>query len=195
MEISVQNIILKGVLDLPGKSESMVVFAHELGDGRLSDKTFRVAKDLRSAGVGTLLFDLLTEGEAKKSENRFNIEIMTERLIAVSKWCLENDKTKSLKLGYYGAGIGSTAALSSAAYWGTKIKALVSKGGRPDLAMEVLDLIEAPSLFIVGGEDKQLIDFNKQAYQKMGCVKKMEIVPVGMEKISELTIAWFAKYL
>ncbi len=204
VEISVQNVELDGLLELPKAADSMVIFAHGSGSSRFSERNSRVARGLQEIEIGTLLFDLLTKAEDEVVQNRFDIELLTERLIAVTKWCLENEKTKGLVLGYFGSSTGSAAALSAAAYWGTKIKAVVSRGGRPDLAMEVLDLIESPTLFIVGGEDKQVIDFNRQAYQKMGCVKKMEIIPGAthlfeepgaMEKVSELTTLWFTKYL
>lgn len=202
--ILIQNVELKGILEVPGKANSLIIFAHGSGSGRLSERNMLVAGELQKLGIATLLFDLLTKKEDEVYENRFNIEILTERLIAVTKWCLESEKTKGLSIGYYGASTGAAAALSAAAYWGTKIKAIVCRGGRPDLAMEVLDLIESPTLLIVGGEDKQVIDFNRQAYQKIGAVKKIEIItgathlfeePGAMEKVTELTGLWFVKYL
>lgn len=202
--ILIQNVELRGILEVPAKAKSLVIFAHGSGSGRLSERNMLVAAELQKLGIATLLFDLLTEKEDKVYENRFNIEILTERLIAVTKWCLEGEKTRGLRIGYYGASTGAAAALSAAAYWGTRIKAIVCRGGRPDLAMEVLDLIESPTLLIVGGEDKQTIDFNRQAYQKIGAVKKTEIIigathlfeePGAMEKVAELTGSWFMKYL
>lgn len=203
IEISVQNIALNGVLELPSRTKSLVVFAHGSGSGRYSERNSLVALGLQKSGIGTLLFDLLTDKEDDVYENRFDMELLTDRLIAVTKWCFEDEKTKELNIGYYGSSTGAAAALSSAAYWGTKIKALVSRGGRPDLAMDVLDLIEAPTLFIVGGNDKELVALNRQAYQKMGCVKKIEVIPGAthlfeeygaMEKVSDLTTQWFLKY-
>ncbi|KKT67961.1 MAG: hypothetical protein UW64_C0033G0006 [Microgenomates group bacterium GW2011_GWC1_44_37] len=154
--------------------------------------------------MGTLLLDLLTPKEDAVTGNRFDIELLTERLIAVTKWCMENEKTRKLRIGYYGASTGSAAALSAAAYWGTKIKAVVSRGGRPDLAVDVLDLIESPTLLIVGGEDKQVVDYNRFAYQKLGCIKKMEIIAGAthlfeekgaLERVAEISSMWFVKYL
>lgn len=202
--ILVQNLNLKGLLEIPKGAEALVVFAHGSGSGRFSERNQYVATELQKMGMGTLLFDLLTDGEDKLYENRFNIELLTERLIAVTKWCLENEKTRHLKLAYFGSSTGAAAAISAAAFWGTKIKAVVSRGGRPDLAMDVLDLVESPTLFIVGGEDKEVIDLNKQAYQKMGCIKKTEIIsgaghlfeePGAMEKVAELTSLWMVKHL
>lgn len=195
--ILIQNLELKGNLDIPEGADRLVIFAHGNGDGRLSERNRLVAVGLQKLGMATLQLGLLTEEEEKIHENIFNIETLTERLIAVTKWCMENEKTKLLRLGYFGSGTGGAAALSAAAYWGTKIKAVVTHGGRSDLAMEVLDLIESPTLLIVGGEDKRVIDFNRQAFQKIGAVKKMEVVhgPETMDKVVELGGMWFVKYL
>jgi len=202
--ILVQNVELKGNLEIPKDSDSIVVFAHGTGSDGKSRENIFVASELNKLGVATLLFDLLSEKESKDSEKKFDIDLLTERLIAVTKWCLEGERTKGLKVGYLGTSTGAAAALSAAAYWGTKIKAVVSRGGRPDLAMDVLDLIESPTLLIVGGEDKKSIDFNRQAYQKIGCVKKTEVVPGAtnlfeelgaLEKVTELAGMWFSKYL
>ena len=149
IEISIQNTDLEGVLEMPRQNIGLVIFVHDSGSGRKSEKNSLVTKELQRLGMGTLHFDLLTEKESGRKENRFNIEMLTERLIAVTKWCLENENLKECSLGYFGASTGSAAALSAAAFWGTKIKAVVTHGGRPDLAMDVLDLIESPTLLIV----------------------------------------------
>ncbi len=191
--ITVQNLELKGILEIPKGADSIVIFAH-IG-GEQSERNMLVAEELQKIGLSTLLFDLLIKNE-DVAENQFNIELITERLIAVTKWSVENEKTKRLKIGYFGSGTGAAAALSSAAYWGTKVKAVVSREGRPDLAMDVLDLIESPTLLIVGGEDREIIDFNRQAYQKMGCIKKTEVVPGGvLQRVAELAGLWFMKYM
>ena len=204
VSILVQTVELQGVLEIPKGAVSIVIFAHGSRNGRKSERNSPVAKELRRLGMATLLVDLLTEEEDRVYENRFNMEILTERLIAVTKWCIEQEKSRGLRIGYFGASTGAAAALSAAAYWGTKIKAVVSRGGRPDLAMEVLDLIESPTLMIVEGEDKQVIDLNRQAYQKIGAIKKMEVIQGAtnlfeeeraMGKVAELTGLWFVKYL
>ena len=204
VSILVQTVELHGVLEIPKGAVSIVIFAHGSRSGRKSERNSPVAKELRRLGMATLLVDLLTEEEDRVYENRFNMEILTERLIAVTKWCIEQEKSRGLRVGYFGASTGAAAALSAAAYWGTKIKAVVSRGGRPDLAMEVLDLIESPTLMIVEGEDKQVIDLNRQAYQKIGAIKKMEVIQGAtnlfeeeraMGKVAELTGLWFVKYL
>ena len=204
VEILIQNIMLKGSLNVPVEPKGLIIFAHGSGSSRFSPRNIFVADELNKEGYTTLLFDLLTEEEDKWPVNKFEIELLTERLIGVTKWCTENEKTKNLKIGYFGASTGSAAALSAAAYWGTKIFSVVSRGGRADLAMEELDLIEAPVLLIVGGNDKEVIDLNRKAYVKIGCVKKMEIVAGAthlfeeegaLEKVAELAINWFNRFL
>lgn len=204
IEIPIQVLSVKGNLEIPEGAPGIIIFSHGSGNGRLSPKNVFLAGKLNKIGFATLLFDFLTEQEDKKPEKRFDVELLTERLIGVTKWCMEHEKTKNLKMGYFGASTGSAAALSAAAYWGTKIRAVVSRGGRPDLAMEELDLIEAPTLLIVGGEDKTLIDYNRKAYSKIGCVKKMEIVAGAthlfeeegaLEKVSKLAGEWFQKHI
>lgn len=193
--ILIQNVELKGILEIPLGAEGLVVIVNGTKNNKFVENRLLLAKGLNGLGIGTLLFDLLVQEEASLAEKKSDIETLTERLIAVTKWCMENEKTKKLRLGYFGSGIGGGASLSAAAYWGTKIKAVVCSDGRPDLAMEVLDLIESPTLLIVTGEDKQVIEQNKQAYQKIGALKKMEIIPADMEKVLYLTGLWMAKYL
>lgn len=204
VEILFQNANLRGDLETPTEAIGLIIFAQGDGGGRLSSKNVFVARELNKEGFATLLFDLLTEEEFKISKNRFNIDLLTERLIGVTKWCMEKEETQNLKIGYFGVGTGSAAALSAAAFWGTKIGATVSLDGKPDLAMEELDLIEAPVLLIVGGEDNEVISQNRKAFSKIGCTKKMEIV-VGatqtfgeegvQEKVVDLAKNWFAKFI
>lgn len=198
----IQNVELKGVLEIPEGAERLVIFAN--GSGSFADNNQHTVEGLNKLGIASLTVDPLTIEEESLPENKFDIEILTERLIAVTKWCMENEKTKKMSFGYFGAGTGGAAALSAAAYWGTKIKAVVCRGGRPDLAMEVLDLIESPTLLIVGGDDKKIIELNRPAYQKIGAFKKMEVIPGAtnlfeepwaMEKSVELAGLWFEKYL
>lgn len=203
IEISVQNVVIDGELDLPVKARSLVIFLVGIKSGEFVGSVKDLIKKNHEVGIGTLKVDLMTESGANATKNQFDIEVLTERLIAVTKWCLENEKTKGLKLGYFGSGVGTAAVLSTAAYWGTQVKAVISVNGRPDLAMDVLDLIEAPTLFIVSGDDKKIVDFNRTGYQKMGCIKKMETVHGTVDldkesmsrKVFDLTEAWFSKYL
>ena len=185
------------------KSMGLVIFAHGNGSSRKSPRDKLVAEQLNIVGISTLLFDLLTIDEDKETENRIDIDLLTDRLVGVTKWCMENEEFKDMPIGYFGSSTGAGAALSAAAYWGSKIKAVVSRGGRPDLAGEVLDLVESPTLLIVGGTDKQTIDFNRQAYIHIGCEKKTEVVPGAshlfeepgaLEKVADLSTKWFVKH-
>lgn len=203
VEILIQSVLLKGKLELPRDALGLVVFSCGGINGIDISKKIKVAEKLNANRWGTLVFDLLTEEENINSENIFDIDLLTERLIGVTKWCMENEETKIMEINYLGLSTGSAAALSAAAYWGTKIKTVVSIEGRPDLAMDELDLIEAPTLLIVGGENKSTVDFNRKAYIKIGCVKKMETV-VGtlslfeeqgtVDKVATLASAWFLKH-
>ena len=204
LQIQIQNITLKGDLEIPDRADSLIIFANGDGNSILSRQNVFVAEELNKRGLATLVLDLLTEEEGKKKKIRLDVELLTERLIGVTKWCVEQEETKELKMGYFGVSIGSAAALSAAAYWGTKIEAVVSRGGRPDLAMEELDLIEAPTLLIVGGNDKEVIDMNRKAYVKIGCIKKMETVAGAtnyfeelgeLEKVTNLACDWFSKHM
>jgi len=204
VQIQIQNVQLNGNLEVPEKAEGVIIFAHGSGSGRFSPRNMFVAQEMKERGFATLLFDLLTGEEEKIYQTRFDIDLLTERLIGVTKWCMEKSEVVGARIGYFGASTGSAAALSAAAYWGTKIGAVVSRGGRPDLALEELDLVEAPTLLIVGGDDKEVIDLNRKAYMKLGCVKKMEIVPGAghlfeeegaLEKVAELAGLWFERHL
>lgn len=201
--IKVLGADLKGALHADSDSKGLVIFAHGSGSGKNSPRNLFVASELNKNGIGTLLFDLLTEKEDTNVENRFNIDLLTDRLVGATKWSMENERTKKLPIGYFGASTGAAAALSAAAYWGSKIKAVVSRGGRPDLAGEVLDLVESPTLLIVGSLDKETIDRNRQAYIHLGCEKKTEVIAGAghlfeeegaLEKVSDLAIKWFLKH-
>lgn len=203
-DILIQNVLLKGELNVPLGVKGLIIFSYCGGSSSLNSINHLVVEKLNSAGYATLLFDLLVAEEEKWPVYEFEIGYMTERLIGVTKWCMDNEKSRGLKIGYIGINTGSAVALSAAAYWGTKISGVVSFGGRPDLAMEELDLIEAPVLLIVGGENKEMIDFNRKAYVKIGCIKKMEVVPGAthlfkeeetLEKSTTLTTNWFNRFL
>lgn len=203
VRIQIQNVSLVGELNYPEKTNGLVIFAHGSGSFRNSPRNLFVSSELNRGGVASLVLDLLTEEEGKNLKKRLDIDLMTERLIGVTKWVMEEETNKGLPLGYFGSSMGSAAALSASAYWGTKIAAVVSQGGRPDLAMEELDLIESPVMFIVGGEDREVIDLNRKAFVKMGCTKKMEIVPGAthlfeepgaLQRVAELSLFWFTKH-
>ncbi len=202
VEIKIQSALLGGRLSVFPEAKGLIIFADEVD--QYDSKNIFVAEELHKAGYGTLLLNLLTEDEERQTVSVFEAERLTERLIGVTKWCMENEKTKNHKIGYFGTRMGSAAALSAAAYWGTKIFAVVSREGRSDLAMDELDLIEAPVLLTVDGNDREIVDLNRKAFSKIGCVKKLEIVmgsPLVFEeeeaikKVAELAVRWFDKFL
>ncbi|KKT34981.1 MAG: Dienelactone hydrolase [Candidatus Collierbacteria bacterium GW2011_GWF1_44_12] len=200
VKIRIGGETLDGSLAVPDGAVGLVIFAHGSGSGRMSPRNTYIVEELNNAGLATLLFDLMTEEEDRVYENRFDIELLTDRLVGATKWCMDNAMTADLKIGYFGSSTGAAAALSASAYYGTKIKAVVSRGGRPDLTGDELDLIESPTLLIVGGEDKEIIVLNRQAYSHMGSEKKMEIIPGAthlfeeegaLERVADLAINWF----
>lgn len=205
MEVDIlQNTNLRGNLEIPNKAMGVVVLANSGNERELGSQNDFVTSELNKAGLATLQVVLLSEEENKISKNRSNLDLLTERLIGVTKWCMEKEETQKMNIGYWGNDIGSAVVLSAATYWGTKIKAVVSLAGQTDLAMEDLDLIEAPVLLIVGGEDKEKMVINRKAYIKIGCTKKMEVI-VGatdlfkeesfQKKVVELAKNWLQRFL
>lgn len=203
-EIRIGSVTLPGILDVPAAAGSLVIFAHGSGSSRLSPRNAYVAEVLRKAGIGTLLFDLLTEEEDLVYENRFNIDLITDRLLGVTDWLLHRPETKNLVMGYFGASTGSASALKAAAKLGSQIKAVVSRGGRPDLAIDVLEKVKAAILLIVGGNDDVVIELNRKAYEKLKYKKMMTIIPGAthlfeepgaLEKVADIAAKWFKKYL
>ena len=202
--IKIGKVALEGILEIPPKAKGIVIFAHGSGSGRLSPRNNYVANVLRDNGIGTLLLDLLTEEEDATYENRFDIPLLTERLIAATRWLIEQPKAKGLKIGYFGASTGTASALNAAAELGAKISAVVSRGGRPDLAMEALPKVKAPTLLIVGGDDEPVIGMNKRAYDRLKCEKELKIVPGAthlfeepgkLEEAARLAAVWFKQHL
>nr|NIM06789.1 alpha/beta hydrolase [Armatimonadota bacterium]NIO98270.1 alpha/beta hydrolase [Armatimonadota bacterium] len=170
VHIKADSAVLEGALSLPEETEAVVIFAHGSGSSRHSRRNQFVANVLREAGIGTLLFDLLTEAEDTVYENRFDIPLITGRLIASTRWLkkkpqTERFRTKELNMGYFGASTGAAAAIAAAAELTAEIGAVVSRGGRPDLAMESLGSLRAPTLLIVGGRDESVLELNQQAYE------------------------------
>ncbi|MBS0629694.1 MAG: dienelactone hydrolase family protein [Verrucomicrobia bacterium] len=199
MKIPLKNVTLEGDLVIPKNAVGLVIFAHGSGSSRLSPRNRMVAEDLNKAGHATLLFDLLTEKEDSDYEMRFNIDLLTERLVEVAKY-FEKEK---LKLGFFGASTGAAAALKAAAELGIKVSAVVSRGGRPDLAGSSLQRVTAPTLLIVGGEDTVVIELNSQAYDELGGDKKLAIIegashlfeePGTLAQVAHLAVKWFSKF-
>ncbi len=202
--IPVGSMELEGILSVPEGAKGLVIFAHGAGSSRLSPRNNFVAEILQKAGLATLLFDLLTEEEDEIYKNRFNIPLLAERLKTVTGWIRRQPDTKDLAVGYFGSSTGAAAAIIGAADLGSEIKAVVSRGGRPDLAKGALAEIQSPTLLIVGGDDTAVIGLNKEASRQMHCEKKLEIVPGAthlfeepgtLEKAARLAAGWFTKHL
>lgn len=204
VQIPIDTLGLEGSLALPEQTQSLVLFAHGSGSSRFSPRNNFVAQVLRQSGIGTLLMDLLTEEEDTVYKTRFNIELLTERLLLATKWLQEQSRTKHLVIGYFGASTGAAAALKAAAAEGSKIGAVVSRGGRPDLAEEALEDVQSPTLLIVGGRDEVVLELNRQAYTRLKGKKQLVIVPGAthlfeepgaLEEVAQLATEWFKQYL
>ncbi len=194
-----------GLLGVPLSAIGIVVFAHGSGSSRLSTRNNYVADIIRARGIATLLFDLLTEEEDRVYETRFNIPLLKDRLIEVTHWLKSQQALSALSIGYFGASTGAAAALKAAAMLGDEVSAVVSRGGRPDLAgADDLSTVRAPTLLIVGGYDDVVIGLNQSAYAVMTCVKELQIVPGAthlfeepgtLEQAANLATDWFTHYL
>jgi putative phosphoribosyl transferase len=204
IDIPLSSVILKGDLVIPENAIGIIIFSHGSGSSRLSPRNRQVAELIQKNSIGTFLFDLLTEEEDSIYENRFNIDLLVSRLIEATEWLMENKSTNGLPIGYFGASTGAASALRAAAYFGNTIKALVSRGGRPDLALSALHLVTAPTLLIVGQLDVPVIIMNKQAYDELESIKEMKIIsgakhlfeePGKLQEVAELAIEWYKKYL
>ena len=208
VRIPVDKTTIEGNLVLPPHAKGVVLFAHGSGSGRFSPRNQYVAKVLNQAGIATLLIDLLTKQEEEEDlqtgQFRFDINLLAQRLIGATEWLRKNPRTKNLAFGYFGASTGAAAALISAAKLPEGIKAVVSRGGRPDLAWDYIPNVKAPTLFIVGGNDTVVIDLNKKALKNFSAQKKLEIVPGAshlfeetgkLEEVAKLAASWFSKYL
>lgn len=176
---------LEGILSIPEGARGIVLFAHGSGSGRLSPRNNFVADVLNKSSFATLLIDLLTEEEDEDYETRFDIGLLTERLGFVADGLNKQSETKELKLGLFGASTGAAAALKLAALLGDKVSAVVSRGGRPDLAMPILGQVLTPTLLIVGGNDFEVIELNKEAYEKLTCEKVLKIIPQATHLFEE----------
>jgi putative phosphoribosyl transferase len=195
---------LPGTLAWPAHPRGLVVFAHGSGSSRLSPRNVMVARQLRTAGFATLLFDLLTPHEAADRTKVFDIQLLGERLTLATAWLHGQPDVGGLPVGYFGASTGAGAALVAAADPALGIKAVVSRGGRPDLASEALALVRAPTLLIVGGLDDVVISLNQAALARMHCVKRLVIIPGAshlfeegdtLQQAAEQAAQWFAMHL
>jgi dienelactone hydrolase len=204
VHIPVNGIDLEGSLVIPAGARGIVLFAHGSGSSRHSPRNNFVAQVLHTAGMGTLLMDLLTREEDSLYQNRFDIDLLTWRLERVTQWLVDQPQSASLDIGYFGASTGAAAALQAAATFGPSIGAVVSRGGRPDLAMTALERVESPTLLIVGGLDDVVIDLNRKAYRKLKAEKHLAIVPGAthlfeepgaLQEVARLAADWFQRHI
>ena len=204
IDIPLSSVILKGDLVIPENPIGIVIFSHGSGSSRFSSRNRMVAELIQKHNIATFLFDLLTEKEDQIYENRFNIDLLTSRLIETTEWLMEDKNTKGLPIGFFGASTGAASALRAAAYFGETVKAVVSRGGRPDMAITELPMVTAPTLLIVGGLDVPVIGMNKMAFDELESVKEMKIIPGATHlfeepgkllEVADLAIAWYKRYL
>lgn len=203
VQIVLKDVILDGNLVIPDSPKGLVIFSHGSGSSRLSPRNNYVARILQQNGMATLLFDLLTRVEDRVYENRFDIDKLTRRLIETTQWVQRQKSLQHLAIGYFGASTGAASALRAAAFFGKEIQMVVSRGGRPDLALDELHRVKSPTLLLIGSFDRDVIRLNKIAFDKLQCQKKMEIIPGASHlfeepgKLREAAIAaadWFEKW-
>ena len=208
VRVSAGPVTLEGSLGIPNGAGGVVLFAHGSGSGRHSPRNRYVARVLREANLATLLIDLLTEDEEevdlRTTRLRFDIGLLARRLVGATDWLVQNPDTEQLRIGYFGASTGAGAALVAAAERPYEVGAIVSRGGRPDLAGDVLPLVKAPTLLIVGGNDEPVIGMNEEALARMRAVKRLQIVPGAshlfeepgtLEEVARLATGWLARHL
>ncbi|MFA5946607.1 MAG: alpha/beta family hydrolase [Patescibacteria group bacterium] len=203
ISIPVDGQSLEGIIRLPPKATLLVVFVHGSGSSRLSPRNEFVADSLYQTGIGSLLFDLLTEAEDKTYATRFDIELLVRRLAQTLTWLRAQENTKHLPFGLFGASTGAAAALIVAAQSPQEVSAVVSRGGRTDLAGDSLSQVTVPTLFIIGGADDEVLALNRDSYNQLAGVKQLSIIPGAthlfeepgaLEQVSQLAIAWFTEH-
>ena len=208
IKIPVGNVEVEGNLFLPQGAKGIVVFAHGSGSSRFSPRNQYVAKEINKANIGTLLFDLLTPAEEEEDEltgeHRFDIALLAQRLIGVTEWLRNDPSTANYKLGYFGASTGAAAALIAATKLPEAVSAVVSRGGRPDLAGEYLSQVKAPTLLLVGGWDEEVLELNRQAQSQMTNINKLVVIhgathlfeePGKLAEVARFATDWFNQYL
>lgn len=201
VRVAAGSAYLQGALALPKDAEGVVLFAHGSGSSRHSARNRWVAQALFEAGIGSLLFDLLAPVE---EEARFDIGLLAERLEQATRWLADLPEARGLRIGYFGASTGAAAALLAAARLGDALDAVVSRGGRPDLAGPCLPRVMAPTLLIVGSLDREVLALNQRAYEALRCTKAFQVVPGAshlfeepgtLERVAELAAEWFRQWL
>jgi putative phosphoribosyl transferase len=205
VHIPVDEVHIEGMLELPPDAQGVVLFAHGSGSSRHSPRNNYVARVLRDKGIGTLLLDLLTISEDMDYQTRFDIPLLTHRLRVTTRWVKQHEPTRHLPIGYFGASTGAAAALQAAAALGEGIFAVVSRGGRPDLAgSHELARVKSPTLLLVGGLDDEVIELNREAYAWLPCTKELSIIPGAthlfeesgtLEEVALQATAWFNQHL
>jgi len=206
VQIPVDDVHVEGLLELPASAQGIVLFAHGSGSSRHSPRNNHVARVLHDKGIGTLLLDLLTLSEDLDYHTRFDIDLLTQRLLAVTRWVRSHTPpTRHLPIGYFGASTGAAAALQAAAALGKEIHAVVSRGGRPDLAgSHDLARVKAPTLLLVGSRDEDVLELNREAYACLSCTKELSIIAGAthlfeetgtLEEVARQATIWFSQYL
>jgi putative phosphoribosyl transferase len=202
--VDVDPVELPGDLVVPAGAVGVVIFAHGSGSSRLSPRNRQVADRLNEAGIGTLLFDLLTPAEGEDRANVFDIELLASRLEGARRWLQRSPELAVVPVGYFGASTGAAAALVAGSKPDVEVGAIVSRGGRPDLAGDALARVRAPTLLIVGGADVEVLELNRRAERHLICEKRLDVIdgathlfeePGALERVSELAADWFARYL
>jgi putative phosphoribosyl transferase len=203
VNIQIGKVTVKGELIIPSDAKAIIIFSHGSGSSRFSKRNRQVASWLHKKNLGTLLFDLLREEEDRNYQTRFDIDLLTKRLAGATEWLEKLPSAKGCFIGYFGASTGAASALRAASFM-PNIGAVVSRGGRPDLAKDALSNVKAPTLLIVGGLDHDVLLLNREAFSELTCEKKLEIVegashlfeePGKMEVVSELAANWFKNHL
>jgi len=204
LKIQLPDATLDGVLTLPDNANSLVIFSHGSGSSRFSPRNNFIAQQLQRKGIGTFIFDLLTEDEDRTYYNRFNIKLLAQRLVDVTEEILKIPEVKKLPVGYFGASTGAASAVVAAIVLKDKVHAVVSRGGRPDLVMDQLSQLEVPILLIVGGLDYDVIKLNEKAFNEISGVKQLEVIDGAthlfeengaLEHVAELSSDWFLQHL
>ncbi len=201
VDIELDDVTLDGILEVPDGASGIVVFAHGSGSSRHSPRNNYVAEVIRRRGLGTLLFDLLTEKEDRVRANRFDIPLLTDRLVGAVDWLREREADRDLSVGLFGSSTGAAAALRAAARMGDDIEAVVSRGGRVDMASEVFEAVDSPTLLIVGGADRDVLELNRGADAGLACQTALHVVEGAghlfegegeLEEVADVAADWFA---
>lgn len=204
ISIPIENIKLEGELVIPLNCKSLVIFSHGSGSSRFSPRNNFVAKELHKQCIGTFLLDLLTKEEDEIYKNRFDIKLLTNRLISVTRYIANRPQCSKLNIGYFGASTGAASALGAAAALPEIVNAFVSRGGRPDLAINLASKVKAPTLLIVGEKDEEVLKLNNDVYKLLTCEKKLDVIPDAthlfeepgkLNKVAMLAADWFNIFL